>query len=101
MPTFRPPFYWEWSLMLKRFWKRRRQLKFDRTAFDTLLEDDEILVLSKQTEGERCIVSFTGVGHGMGGVDLQKPEFSAGPAAGPRVFVMDKTRSWGNALNWS
>lgn len=86
--------------MLKHLWKRRRRLQFDRTDFDTLFEDDQTLIMSKQQSSERCIVSFTGVGHGMGGLDLQSPEFSSSRLVGSRIFIIDKDRSWGNALNW-
>jgi len=51
--------------------------------------------------GGRVLLSFTGIGHEMGGIDLQKPEFYAiGAGFDNVVFVSDLTRSWGNALNF-
>jgi hypothetical protein len=47
---------------------------------------------------DRVIVSFTGVGHSLNGVDVQAPEFMKASQIGSILFVIDKTRSWGNAL---
>lgn len=50
---------------------------------------------------KRVLLSFTGVGHGMGGIDVQRPEFfGAGRAFDNVIFISDVTRSWGNALDF-
>lgn len=49
----------------------------------------------------RLLLSFTGVGHAMGGLEVQKPEFfGAGRDFDNVVFISDLTRSWGNALDF-
>ncbi|WP_134682194.1 hypothetical protein [Paracoccus ravus] len=68
-----------------------------------LVEDENCLVtadMSRIAEAEKVIVSFTGVGHGMGGIDVQQVEF-AGSASrhGVLVSVIDRKRSWGNGLD--
>jgi pimeloyl-ACP methyl ester carboxylesterase len=67
----------------------------------TLLHDDPTcaVYLSDGDGTGDLIVSFTGVGHAMGAVDMQSPEFRKLSKAAATVFVIDKTRSWGNALD--
>ena len=49
----------------------------------------------------RVLLSFTGIGHDMGGVDVQKIEFyGTGRAFDNVLFLSDLTRSWGNALDF-
>jgi len=88
-------------LILGRLWKSRKRKTFDTSSYDRLFEDKNILILSKANAGDKCIVSFSGVGHGIGGVDLQRPEFHSGGAFGSQIFVIDKNRSWGNAIEWT
>ena len=66
-----------------------------------LYEDDFLLLKGlRKDDGDTCIVSFTGVGHAMGGLDVQKEEF-VGTALknGNVLFVTDKTRSWSNKIS--
>lgn len=71
-----------------------------------VLFEDEVLKISSRLndpvpDGRSTILSFTGVGHGMGGVDIQKAEFyGAGKGFDNSVFITDKTRSWGNLLDF-
>lgn len=54
-----------------------------------------------QTGTGRALISFTGVGHAQGGVDVQRPEFvTAGNQYDAIFFVSDLTRSWGNLLDF-
>lgn len=71
----------------------------------TLLETEDIRIASRGLapvlSGGGTLVSFTGIGHGMGGVDVQKAEFfGAGRRFDNLVFVTDKTRSWGNRVDF-
>ena len=51
--------------------------------------------------GDRLMLSFTGIGHAMGGIEIQKPEFFRTCTTRADVlFVIDKTRSWGNRLDF-
>ncbi|MBS4009600.1 MAG: hypothetical protein KGZ72_02470 [Roseovarius sp.] len=48
------------------------------------------------------LLSFTGVGHAMGGIDVQKAEFfGAGRGLDNVLFITDKTRSWGNRIDFN
>jgi len=50
----------------------------------------------------RALISFTGVGHSLGGLDVQQPEFvGAGSQYDATFFVSDLTRSWGNLLDFT
>ena len=67
---------------------------------NTLHEDDFLLLKGVfRDDSEACIVSFTGVGHAMGGLDVQKEEFVGSALKNGSVFfVTDKTRSWSNKI---
>lgn len=75
----------------------------------TLFEDDLIRVAARCRETENTghagkghvLLSFTGVGHAMGGLDVQKPEFfGAARAFDNVIFITDKQRSWGNNIDF-
>lgn len=67
---------------------------------EIILDDDHLRVSCNNNDGPFCVVSFTGIGHGLNGIDLQTREFTAlSPELGPNYFVIDKTRSWGNAID--
>ena len=71
----------------------------------TLFEDDVLAVAVQRPEAGAgngaVLLSFTGVGLAMGGIDVQKPEFLAsGQGFDAVVFITDKTRSWGSAVDF-
>lgn len=73
----------------------------DHPSIPVLYEDDTLKVTGIEGTGPQCLVSFVGIGHALGGIDQQSEEFrklSSG-GWGPQLFVFDKTRSWGNALD--
>ncbi|MCV6585359.1 MAG: hypothetical protein OIF47_07475 [Marinibacterium sp.] len=48
------------------------------------------------------LLSFTGIGHQVGVINVQHPEFfGAGRSFDNTLFVSDKTRSWGNRLDFN
>ena len=56
-------------------------------------------VVSK--DNDNILLSFTGIGHAMGGIDVQNAEFfGLGRNFDNVIFITDKTRSWGNLLNF-
>lgn len=74
----------------------------DLDALPTVHRDDELLVVADHERiaaSDTVMVSFTGIGHGMGAINLQRIEF-AGTAAGHGglVVVTDLQRSWGNNI---
>lgn len=47
------------------------------------------------------MVTFVGVGLGQGGVDVQNEEFKKLDSnLGPQIFIFDKNRTWGNAIDF-
>lgn len=73
---------------------------FERNDYRVAYENESMAILYTLGKKDKCIVSFTGVGHALGGIDLQTPEFSRSEMDGTKVFVIDKYRSWGNSLDW-
>lgn len=65
-----------------------------------LFEDEWARVSLLESDGDLTVLCFTGVGHGMGAINIQREEFvGTGSSFGSMIFITDKTRSWGNALN--
>lgn len=72
----------------------------DHPAIPTLYEDDTLKITHLPGDGDHCLLTFIGVGHGLGGIDQQNEEFrKLGPQWGPQIFIFDKKRSWGNAID--
>lgn len=65
-----------------------------------LMDDDAIKVSLHQGEHQSVVFCFTGVGHAMGGIDVQKDEFHRVTAQATTIFITDKKRSWGNNLDF-
>ena len=63
--------------------------------------EDDFLKISYSNEfnSDRCLVVFTGVGHAMGAIDIQREEFYNQHKLGMVIWITDKKRSWGNNLN--
>ena len=78
-------------------WSYKRSLK----NIDTLYEDDFLLIKGIQNINSKfCTLSFTGVGHAMGGMNLQKEEFISNSIKNGNVlFITDKKRTWGNSID--
>jgi len=71
---------------------------------EQILENDvcriEAIVPASERRGT-VLLSFTGIGHAMGGIEVQKTEFfGAGRGFENVIFISDLTRSWGNALDF-
>ena len=85
---------------LSKMRRRSRTAVTQRGGYETLFDDDVMTVFYRPGRLDACVVSFTGVGHGTGGIDVQNPEFARSGGEESSVFVIDKHRSWGNALDW-
>lgn len=88
----------EFIKLLKRRVKRTVELHH---TYQTIFDDETMTVFYKPGSGSDLILSYTGVGHSTGGIDLQTPEFSKSGFQNPILYVIDKHRSWGNSLNWT
>ena len=63
-------------------------------------EDDFLKIsYSNEFKSDRCLIVFTGVGHAMGAIDIQREEFYNQHKLGMVIWITDKKRSWGNNLN--
>lgn len=85
----------------RRFKRRINRTVELRHVHQVIFEDDTTTILYTPGDGADLILSFTGIGHSTGGIDLQTPEFSKSDFQSPMLFVIDKHRSWGNRLNWN
>ncbi len=66
-----------------------------------ILYEDNLLKITFVDDfiSSRCLVVFTGVGHKLGGIDIQREEFYSQHKFGMIIWITDKKRSWGNNLN--
>lgn len=80
--------------------RKRNTPLSEREGYETIFNDDSMTVLRIPGRADDCIISFTGVGHALGGIDLQNPEFSKSNGDETKIFIIDKQRSWGNNLDW-
>lgn len=67
-----------------------------------LFENENMLIkgCSRSEDKNICMLSFTGVGHAMGGLNVQREEFVGAALKNSNcIFITDKKRSWGNNLN--
>ena len=70
-----------------------------------LFEDKYIKIVSRQIQSDnsskKIMLSFTGIGHALGGLNVQESEFfGAGRSFDNIICITDKTRSWGNKLDF-
>lgn len=67
----------------------------------TLFEDESTKVSSiEKPDSEYVTLCFTGIGHALGGIDVQREEFLKASSDSTTIFVVDKHRSWGNNLDF-
>jgi len=66
-----------------------------------LYEDNMLSMRGLRKEGSKTLLlSFTGIGHQMGGINVQREEFVGSSIKnGNVIFITDKSRSWGNHLD--
>lgn len=73
-------------------------------SLEVIHADENIRVTmsgSEKASGQGTLISFTGVGHSLNGIDVQKPEFfGAGKGYDRMFFVSDLQRSWGNNIDF-
>jgi len=67
---------------------------------ETLIDNDELKITVKSTASKNVVFCFTGVGHSLGGIDVQREEFFRISESATTIFISDKQRSWGNNINF-
>ncbi len=65
-----------------------------------LIDTDELLVSVIPRDSESTTLCFTGIGHAIGGVDIQSYEFIKSSQNSTTIFVVDRKRSWGNNIDF-
>lgn len=65
-----------------------------------LVDDSHVRVSVVPSDSAQVTLCFTGVGHAMGGVDVQGEEFTRASSSSTAIFVIDKQRTWGNSLDF-
>ena len=60
----------------------------ERQGYEAVFDDDAMTVLHIPGRKDECIVSFTGVGHALGGIDLQNPEFARSDGDETKIHVI-------------
>lgn len=66
----------------------------------TILDNTAIKVSIVERNSDQAVLCFMGVGHAMGGLDVQSEEFYKISKNATTIFITDKERSWGNNLNF-
>lgn len=71
---------------------------------ENIYQDNDLRIQAKfpnkVSNAGKVLISFTGIGHALGGIDIQKPEFyGSGEQFENILFISDLKRSWGNNLN--
>src|SRR5437868_4250885 len=65
-----------------------------------LVNDENIRVSVIEQNSSTVTLCFTGVGHAIGGVDVQSEEFLNASKMATCLFIIDKKRSWGNSIDF-
>jgi len=76
-------------------------MKKSVSSITVLHEDESLLIKGMQNINSKfCTLSFTGIGHGLGGLNVQKEEFVGNSIKNGNVlFITDKKRTWGNSID--
>ncbi|WP_415402744.1 hypothetical protein [Tateyamaria sp. SN3-11] len=64
-----------------------------------LMDDDSMRIQMVEAAGDYALVAFTGIGHSLGGLAVQRPEFLSLCSLGKVLWVTDKKRTWGNGID--
>ncbi|MCR0981449.1 esterase family protein [Roseomonas populi] len=68
------------------------------SPFETLVEDEALRITRSVGNPERRVVSFTGIGLGMGGIQVEEWRQSLAGRTATVTYVTDKRRSWYNDI---
>lgn len=65
-----------------------------------IIDNNDVKVSLIEKPTNTVAFCFTGIGHAMGGVDVQRDEFFRLTNDSSVIFITDKKRSWGNNLDF-
>ena len=66
----------------------------------SIIDTEKLLVSVIPRDSHVTTICFTGIGHAIGGVDIQSFEFLRSSQNSTTIFVVDRQRSWGNNINF-
>lgn len=65
----------------------------------TVIDTDTLRISVVPHQSGSAVLCFSGIGHQIGGVDIQGQEFFNASQNATSIFICDKKRSWGNNLD--
>jgi hypothetical protein len=66
----------------------------------TLIDNNDLKVAVLRNASSEATLCFTGIGHAIGGIDIQSEEFVKSSNYSTSIFIVDKKRSWGNNIDF-
>ncbi len=69
-------------------------------ALEVILDNEYLKITMAQRASDNVVFCFTGIGHAMGGIDVQREEFYRITDSATTIFLIDKERSWGNNIDF-
>lgn len=67
----------------------------------TLIDTDTLRISVVPHQSGSAVLCFSGIGHQIGGIDIQTEEFFNASQKATSIFICDKQRSWGNNLDFA
>lgn len=65
-----------------------------------LIDTEDLIVSVIPRDSDVTTLCFTGIGHAIGGVDVQSFEFLRSSQNSTTIFIVDRKRSWGNNIDF-
>lgn len=65
-----------------------------------IFDNDDLQISILYRDSQYVNFCFSGVGHGIGGIELQTLEFRNATKNATAIFIIDKNRSWGNNIDF-
>jgi len=69
-------------------------------SLEPLVNNENLFISRRQRNSPSTTLCFTGIGHAIGGVDIQSEEFVRATSDSDTFFIIDKQRTWGNNIDW-
>ena len=73
--------------------------KYEEPEMDLLYENNLIKISITNRNSENVFLCFSGAGMSIANIEIQKEEFAKSTKNSTAIFIVDKSRSWGN-FDW-
>jgi hypothetical protein len=74
-------------------------IKYEEPVMDIIYEDNFIKISITERNSNNVFLCFSGAGMSIANIEIQKEEFAKSTKNSTSIFIVDKTRSWGN-FDW-